>query len=95
MIRIGIKCEIHQCSLECMKIVLKEYFNKQDIELLELGFRLRNDLQYYPDRLISKEDLEKVRLGAPNFFIKTKVIISKITQKEIQEIRTKIKSFII
>jgi len=33
MLRLGIKCEIHACSLEFMKRYLESYFDKKDNEM--------------------------------------------------------------
>lgn len=45
MLRIGIKCEIHSCSLEFMKNYLASFYDKKDIEMIENAFSARIDLQ--------------------------------------------------
>jgi len=87
MIKSGIKCEIHSCSIEFMKMFLTDFYNEEDVDLIETAFRLRNDLQYYPDRLVSKDELEFVKKGAIDFLVKTKEILSKINEREIDHIR--------
>ncbi len=88
MMKIGIKCEIHQCSIEFMKHFLN-FYSKEDLDLIKLSFEIRNDLQYYPDKLVSNDKLDFVKKEAVNFFIKTKEILSKLSEKEIREIRKK------
>ena len=50
MLRIGVKCEIHSCSLEFMKRFLKDFYNDKDMGMIEKAFKARIDLQYYADR---------------------------------------------
>ena len=50
MMRIGIKCEIHSCSLEFMKRCLEEFYSPLDIKRIESAFSARIDLQYYANR---------------------------------------------
>ena len=89
MMKVGVKCEIHSCSLEFMKLFFGDFYGEEDVEVIKRGFSLRGDLQYYPDRLVSDKDLSELREGAIDFFIKTKGIISMISEKQIMEIRDK------
>ena len=86
MLRIGIKCEIHSCSLELMKSFLKWYSDK-DLDMINKAFSARIDLQYYSDRKVNNTILESIRSYCKEFFIKTKDILSKITEDEISNIR--------
>ena len=90
MMKIGVKCEIHSCSIKFMKRFLQDFYDGDDIRLTEKGFEVRNDLQYYPDRFVSEQILIELKERVIDFFIKTKEIISKITEKQINEIRKKI-----
>jgi uncharacterized protein (UPF0332 family) len=87
MIKAGVKCEIHQCSIEFMKRCLLDFYNKTDVEFIEMAFEIRNDLQYYPNREINFQKFEFVRSNAPDFFVKTKDILVMITEKQINKIR--------
>lgn len=88
MMKIGVKCEVHQCSIEFMKQYLLNFYNSQEVNLIKKGFDVRNDLQYYPGKLVDKDKLEFVKNGAVDFFIKTKEILPKITEKQINQIRS-------
>src|SRR3989304_6287281 len=44
MLRIGIKCEIHSCSLAFMKEYLKPFYDQKDVEMIEKAFAARIDL---------------------------------------------------
>lgn len=90
--RIGIKCEIHQCSIQIMKEFLKEQFNKEDTELLEETFKIRNELQYYANTNIPKNKIKETSIKAKEFFTKTKKIINTITDTEITTIINQLKT---
>ena len=85
MMKVGVKCEIHSCSLEFMKQFLP--YSEDEIRLIKSAFDVRNNLQYYPDRLISDLKLMIIEKGSVDFFVKTKDIVLKITEKQIREIR--------
>lgn len=44
MLRIGIKCEIHSCSIEFMKSYLKMFYSKKDIDMFDKAFYARINL---------------------------------------------------
>jgi len=90
MMKIGVKCEIHNCSLEFMKQFLPNFYSKNDCELIHTAFELRNDLQYYPDRLVDDSILLKISQKAPDFFVKSRKILYSISESEINLIREKL-----
>jgi len=55
MLRVGVKCEIHSCSIEFMKECLKEFYNIEDIRGFEDAFGARIDLQYYSNRPVNQK----------------------------------------
>jgi uncharacterized protein (UPF0332 family) len=93
MMKIGIKSEIHSCTLEFMKEFLNNYFEEIEIDLIIKSEKARNDLQYYSDRIITKAFKLRMKNETPLLFIKCKNILSNLTQKEIFEIREKLNSF--
>jgi uncharacterized protein (UPF0332 family) len=88
MMKIGIKCEIHKCSIEFMKHFLHNYYNDEELELIKIAFDVRNILQYYPDKLMEDSKLDIVKKGAVDFLVKTKQILTSITENEIKDIRS-------
>ena len=94
MMKFGIKCEIHRCSIEFMSIFLKEFYSKEDMELINIAFNFRTDLQYYPCKLVDGKKLEFVRNGAVDFFVKTKDVLSNVNSQQIDEVRIKVKEVI-
>ena len=90
LMRAGIKCEIHSCTIEFARIYLDKHLTSQDMTLIDKAFRARNDAQYYVNREVTNDDYEIIMKSAAPFLVKCKNII--ISQKEINEIREKIKS---
>jgi uncharacterized protein (UPF0332 family) len=89
MLRIGIKCEIHSCSIEFMKECLKEFYNAEDIRNFEESFSARIDLQYYSNRPVNEKIITNSSKNCKIFFIKTKNILSRIREEQINSIRKK------
>jgi uncharacterized protein (UPF0332 family) len=54
MMRIGIRCEIHDCSIEFMKQFLREYYSEEELALIEAAKNARMRAQYYADKDIDK-----------------------------------------
>jgi len=84
--KIGIKCEIHSCSIKFMELYLKKFYSKEDCNLIQIAFSCRNNLQYYVDRNVNKSDLKLIFFGARMFVSKSKIILSKINKEFIGEI---------
>lgn len=58
--------------------------------MINKAFLARQDLQYYSDRLVNKEVIETTKKYCKEFYIKyikTKDILSKITEDQINFIR--------
>ena len=87
--KIGIKCEIHSCTLEFMKVMLSKFYTIEDMKTIKIAFDSRNIAQYYADKVVSKEDSDFIIARAPFFFNKSKEILSKLNEKDAKEIREK------
>jgi len=74
LMRLGIKCEIHSCTIEFAKRFLHDFLNQQDLDILEDAFQARNDSQYYVDKEVNKEIYEEIIKNAAGFLIKCKNI---------------------
>jgi len=85
--KIGIKCEIHSCTIELMKKFLHNYYSEEDVKIIKKAFDLRIIAQYYVDKIIDKKDVDFIMKEAPLFFAKTKEILTKINENDILEIR--------
>lgn len=89
--KMGIKSEIHSCTLEFMKVYLLDFYSKEDYELIKKAFDCRNSIQYYVDRIIDKKDSTFIISKAPSFLDKSKEILSKLNQENIENIRKSVK----
>ena len=87
LVKIGIKCEIHSCTIEFAKRFLKEFFSKEELEFTEDSLKARIDSQYYVDRTVPDEQYNKMIKKAPEFLVKCKSILIKLNEKKINEIR--------
>ena len=92
MMRIGVKCEIHSCSLEFIKQCLAEFYSSRDIEMIEKAFEARTNVQYYADRPVDAKSIEKAKQYCTTFFTKTQDILSSIKEDDLTKIRKKLKS---
>ena len=86
LMKIGIKCEIHSCSIEFTKRFLKNHFLPEDFELIDKAFSARIDSQYYVNRKVPDQNYELIIKKTPAFLVKCKNIV--LEQKEIQDIRS-------
>jgi uncharacterized protein (UPF0332 family) len=90
LMKIGVKCEIHACTLEFMKKLLLGLYSDEDCKLINKAFDARNASQYYVDKIVAKEDTEFIFSNAQYFLSKSKEILLKINEKDILEIRKEI-----
>ncbi len=91
LMKIGIKCENHTCTIEFMNIFLLNYFDAKDVKQIRTSMALRVDAQYYADREISEEKYRKIVDGAPRFLVKCKEVLFKIKDAEVDNIRKRMK----
>ncbi len=89
LVKIGIKCEIHSCTIEFAKQFLNGYFSEEEIDFIEDSLKARIDSQYYVDRAVSDTQFNKMIKFTPGFLVKCKSIIMKLSEKKINEIRKK------
>ena len=90
LMKIGIKCEIHSCTIEFTKRFLKSHFTDEDFELIDKAFSARIDSQYYVNREVPNQNYDLIMKKTPAFLVKCKNII--LDQKEITEIRARVSS---
>ncbi len=90
LMEIGVKCEIHSCTIEFAKRFLSDYFSPGDFELINKAFSARIDSQYYVNREVPNRNYDVIVKKTPGFLVKCKNIV--IDQREIEGIRDKISS---
>ena len=88
--KVGVKCEIHACSLELMKFALMDFYSEEELKLIRKAFDLRNLTQYYVNKFIEEADVEYIFSGALGFLSKSINILAKLNEDDIKKIRGKI-----
>ena len=76
--KIGVKCGIHNCTIEFMKQMLNGFYSHEDINIIKKAFDTRIIAQYYVNKVVSKEDSDYIMEKAPLFFVKSKEIESLV-----------------
>ena len=87
LMRLGVKCEIHTCTLLFMRRFLSRYFASGECALLESGMKARIDAQYYVGREIPYDVYEQLMQRPPEFLEKCRAIIARTGEKDSTEIR--------
>ncbi len=91
LMKIGIKCEIHACTIEFTKQFLNNHFSQDELRIITSALKTRIDAQYYTDRNIPDKRYQDLLEYAPRFLVKSKTIILQMEEKEILDIRTRFK----
>ena len=76
-----------------MKSLLIDFYSKQDVKTIKKAFDARIIAQYYVDKVVPKEDSELIMSQAPLFFNKSKEILAKINEKDIEKIKRDLNDF--
>lgn len=87
MQKIGIRCDIHGCSLEFMKRFLSEFYSEKYFDLIDRALLVRRNLQYYVDRDVNKSDLNLIWDNVYDFFVLSRDVFSKLTSVKVDKIR--------
>ena len=89
--RIGVKSEIHTCTLEFMKVFLSEHFTPEECKFIEKSHDARNDATYYVNRKVKDQMANDMLKRASSYLIKCKSILDKITENKIKSVRDELK----
>ncbi len=84
LMKLGIKCEIHSCTIEIIKLLEKEQFIDIKLSLiLEYDKQLRIDNQYYLKNRPVDYDSNKLR----DLLLKIRIILDNISDDDIKKAR--------
>jgi uncharacterized protein (UPF0332 family) len=95
LMKLGVKCEIHSCTIEFAKRFLTDFFEENELDFTEDSLKARVDSQYYIDRTVPDEQYNKMIQKAPEFLVKCKAVLIKLNEKKVNEIRDKFQKEII
>lgn len=87
LMKISIKSEIHDCTIELTKTILNKYFTNEETKLLKKAFKARIDSQYYTDRTVDEELRKTMVNKAGTFHLKCREITTVMQNTEIDKIR--------
>jgi len=85
--KIGVRSEIHKCTIVFAQKYLTEYFTTEELEFIEAAMNERIDTQYYTDPQVNQEFYNNLILSAPKFLIKCKSLLPALSEKKINSIR--------
>jgi uncharacterized protein (UPF0332 family) len=92
MMKLGVKSEIHSCSMTFMRYALKGYFDESDVKVLERAFEARIDHQYYVTKIPKAEKIDELFESAILFYEKSQNVLLKIDENFIGSVRKRIHS---
>lgn len=90
LMKMGIKCENHSCTIEFMKQCLSQFFDEKDVSLLQNAMKARVDVQYYTDRTIDEKQYKDIREKSALFFVLCKEVYKKLNKETVAKIRMQI-----
>lgn len=85
--KIGIKSEIHDCSIMLIKYLFQNKISLKLTEELEKAKEQRIDLVYYTDKNIPEKEIEDNTNSVSNFLLEIEKIISELQLEEINSLR--------
>jgi uncharacterized protein (UPF0332 family) len=92
LMKMGIKCENHNCTIDFMKQCLKQFFGEDDVSLLQSAMTARVDVQYYTDRTVDEKLYKKIKMKSPLFLVLCKEVYRKINKEAIGQIRAMVEA---
>jgi len=84
LMKLGIKCEIHDCTIKMCEVLKKEgIISENFLSALEKDKKLRIENQYYLKNKKVNIDYDELS----SFYLETKNVLEKITVEKIKRIR--------
>lgn len=94
LMRIGVKCEIHSCTIEFAKVFLGDYLKREELKLLEDSMEARVDAQYYVNREVADKTYKNMIELSPAFMSHCKSVKERIDDKTVTQIRENLEKII-
>ena len=85
--KVGIKCEIHTCTIAAAKAL---FLSSELAKEIESAMKQRINMQYYADRTVSDSDYRMNIDSAPDFVIEMEKLSSEMSGDDIERIRKKL-----
>ena len=87
LMKAGIKCEIHTCTIAAAKAL---FLSDELAKEIETAMKQRINMQYYADRTVPDADYKKNTDSAPDFVIEMEKLSSGLGGDNIESIRKKL-----
>lgn len=91
MMKIGIKCENHLCTIELIGSYLKDKFLEDEVEYFKELRNSRVQVQYYIVNNIEINKYKEIIKNVVKMYFKIKEVLNKLKSSEILNIRNDIK----
>jgi uncharacterized protein (UPF0332 family) len=93
LMRIGVKSEIHDCTIAIAEMLSDERIIKDDqVRDISESKQIRVDTQYYVERELDQVAIGKDVENAREFVLEIEKVIENITTDKIESVRAKIRS---
>ncbi|MBP2133298.1 uncharacterized protein (UPF0332 family) [Methanomicrobium sp. W14] len=89
LMKVGVKSEIHICTIAFMKECLRDFFSEEEAERMDKARLMRVQSQYSVTREFSSSQAEKIATAAPLFLLKCRDVCDKMTHPDMEKIRKK------
>lgn len=83
----GVKSEIHDCSIALMRYLFYDIFERKFFAELEESKKQRIDVQYYTNRTVNDSDYEKNIKSVSGFVLKVEKAVEQMSNQGIDEAR--------
>ena len=90
LVRVGVKCENHLCTIEFIKHFFSEYFKEANI--LTKFLEARKKAQYYETEKVKDSVFLSMKEQAPIIMQKCEQILERIKEDDILNIRQQIQN---
>jgi uncharacterized protein (UPF0332 family) len=88
--KIGIKCEVHDCTIAAAKLLLNiKSALAKEIDSAKIQ---RINMQYYADRTVTDKEYAENIKSVPSFVLEVEKLASGMTSKDIGDIRKRFES---
>ena len=87
LMRMGIKSEIHSCTIELMRSVLSDIYDTSDVEVMQRSFECRIENQYYTTIVPESEMHHDLFDHAPRFYSRAQEALISINEDLINSSR--------
>ena len=85
--KLGIKSEIHDCSIISIKYLFQNKISLELIEELEKAKEQRINLVYYTNKNIPEKEIKDNINAVPSFLLEIEKLISELRTEEINDLR--------